>query len=303
MDPLVAYKEKLLPILKKTDLLDDVDRIRTEYTKYLIPELERNATVVNKPKDKDIERMFDTIHRIGKISRRDNALSGLSESFKNTVESLDKVQDVIKKEFTGEQIATDVLTYRQVALIRYVEISNFVLNYSLRLLRFILSKELDAAGQKGNDSITPNERTSLNNNFVNYASALPIVTLNASQIDKTLKETPSVVIDEAASDVLSFHTAGKADPTKAGLVATDWNPLYHSNWNPIYRTRLLIAEWQAKEYRKIVEELKMFEVQRLRIENARQGRADPILDKRAEELGGIINDLQYEINRMEKNYA
>ena len=47
----------------------------------------------------------------------------------------------------------------------------------------------------------------------------------------------------------------------------------------------------------------MFEIQRLRIENARKGRADPILDKQASELTGIINELQHDINDMEKSYA
>jgi len=295
MDSLVAYKERLLPVLKRSELLNDIDAIRNDYGKLLMPELALAEETLNKAKDAQLVKMFDSLVRISRISRTGGAISGLKNALAGVEKSLDKVQDLIKHDFGGEQIATESMTYRQIALLRYVEIARFVFEYTLRFLRYAYMVELNAAGQKNNDIITKNELKSLTELFESYAFSITVLAQDPSKTEKALKETPNILVDEATSDALSFTSGGKADPTRSDFISL--------KWNPIYKIRLFMADFQARKYRKAKEELRMFEIQRLRIENARKGQADPILDKQAIELTGIINELQHDINQMEKEYA
>jgi len=297
MNNLVAYKERLLPVLKRSDILNDIDAARNDYGKLLMPELLAAEEALGKTRDAHLNKMFDSLVRIAKLPRSGSPIKGLQGALGEVEKSLDKVQDMIKHDFAGEQIATESMTYRQVALLRYVEIARFAFEYTLRFLRYAYMVELNAAGQKDNDIITKNELKALTDQFESFANSVMVLAQEPAKIEKALKETPNIVVDEKTSDALSFTSGGKADPTRSDFI------LFNLKWNPIYRVRLLIADFQARKYRKAKEELRMFEIQRLRIENARKGRADPILDKQANELTGIINELQHDINQMEKSYA
>lgn len=297
MDSLTAYKEKLLPVIKRSNILDDLDTSRDNFQRILLTELREGAGVIAKPKSRKLANMADNIYRTSGIRRSGSIFGDMANGLTEFVETADKLHAMIKDDFKNEDIGTDSLTYRQAALLRYVEISQFVFDYTLRFMRFAYKEELTEAdkNQVGNDRLTPNEQKFLEEHFIAYCNALAVITQPKDKLEKTLKEVPTIPIDSEVGDVLSFTTGGKADPTRSNFISL--------SWNPIYRYRMWRAEQQAEEYHKTRSQLQMFEIQRLRITKAREKEPDPLLDKRADELTGIINELQASLNKMEKRYG
>lgn len=297
MDSLTAYKEKLLPVIKRSNILDDLDTSRDNFQRILITELREAAETISKPKSRKLANMADTIYRTSGIRRSGSIFGDMANALTEFIETSDKLHALIKDDFKNEDIGTDTLTYRQAALLRYVEISQFVFDYSMRFLRFAYKEELSETDkdQVGNDRLTPNEQKFLEDHFIAYTNALAVITQPKDKLEKGLKEVPTIPIDSEVGDVLSFTSGGKADPTRSNFISL--------SWNPIYRFRMWRAQQQAEAYHRTRSQLQMFEVQRLRIQKSREKTPDPLLDKRANELTGIINELQASINKMEKSYG
>lgn len=195
----------------------------------------------------------------------------------------------------NNQVSSIGLTYKQAAVLQYVNAIYLVSKYSRKWLNMIFtyeSAQYEDSGTVIEDSITKAERAWLENTFKDFLSAYASVIGDPKVILQKLNEIPEITVSESNENTLN-STVGlhKLDPMRSGLIAT--------KANPIYFVRMVIAEWQVARFNEAKEELRLIELRLQLMKELQQKRPNAKLEKAIAQCESRVQAMQAKVIELE----
>jgi hypothetical protein len=295
------FVKSLVPMLEKDEILGEIIKIKAELEKETIPAYSRVALPLLKSWKFKSEQMEI---KIGSFNSLINKKSG---NIINTIDSLlpEVLRNLIDVEHLAEQVFTPTtaasgLTFMKAQLLQYVEFSGFVARYARRFLIYTFVMETASAQDDAElnvaDAMAPADYDWIDQNFVNFVTALNVCAGTDGDVKKKMEAIPDIQITEDNVHTVP-ETVGmnRVDPLKMGFVSVVLNPFFHFG--------MRIAEMQVRRYNAAREELKLVQLQKLNLEKISQGKPDASVQKQIMYAEERIKRLNADITRMEQKYA
>jgi hypothetical protein len=297
---IIDYIKSLLPNFKRDRVIEDLRITRGEIRECTLPAFESPTPLFKGWKFKSKE-MKDKNAQFGRLVKSDgggNIIGTIEKSLKAVITNLDIIEELVNKCFM-EDVSGSGFTYLKANLLQLVELSGFVSKYSRKFLIYVYvleSAEFPDEGSESRDAITPYELEWINSNFLSFCTALSILNGSPDSLKKQLDDIPDIRITEENGPSLSATLgSSRIDPFNMGLIATWVNPIYH--------LRLMVAEHQAERYKAAKEEMSLCQLRKLNMEKLSEGKPDAAVQKQIQYMEKRIDDLNYKIIKMEKDYA
>ena len=200
----------------------------------------------------------------------------------------------VLKKLVRDNLATDnyqsAMTYDKATLIRLIELFDFSINYSLKLMHYLLN--VQSASFKDSDEkihLTAGEIKNIVTNLSNWTSVLSIV-LPIKNLEDVINKIPSI---EISRDWVSgtVSDAGEKDPLKLGFVGVSYNPFYYAQrW---------AAEWSVEKNRADKERKRVMELRLYHLKNQYNESPDPAMEMRINKMEVELSKIEYSIKQFE----
>lgn len=297
MDSIFSFFKTLVPDLTKDRLLEDVRNTRVMLESLqdiyaVFAPVARNY----KFQDKEVVDRVEKFKRI--VGTRDNPVTYFDKTLPIIIKNLDVIKGVFFNE-TNKVILASSLTIKQANLIAYIDALYLVNKGARKFLVWLEAREAASYSRTEADlvdEITPAEQKWLAESFVDFCTAVKIVSMSP---DKTMEKLEAIAdADATDKSYQALKAAGRtasADPFNLGFIG--------SKYNPIVFVRMLVAEWQVARYREADEELKGLKLQLVRFENTARHKSDPRTEQEIRYIRGRVNELAQDVSEMEKKYG
>jgi len=180
-----------------------------------------------------------------------------------------------------------------------LEAGAFLSKYARKFLMYVYvletSKFEDSGIDKIENCLSPAEITWLENNFANFVLLINSLSVKPDATRKLLAEIPEIVITPENAKTVPAQFGEAVDPFKMGFIPVNLNIIYH--------IRMRVAEWQAKRYHAAKEELRVLQLRKINLEKLMERKPDAKIQNEIEYAESRINALNYEIEKMEQEYA
>lgn len=296
-----AFFNSWLPNVERKRVVEDLDQLREEIDKTLLPKLKESAALQGGRKFAssyaiNFESLF--LHALPEYRTRGFLVGaqGLMENIRANLVSIEKlVPDWFAKDITKESV-----TYPKASLLQYIQMSSFAVDYTLRVLYRLVAAEANQAlgGSSSIEaSLTPAEKNWFTNNESAYFNAIAALNVRNADFAKLLEKIPQInIVPENADLIRETVAASSLDPFRFGFVAP-------TSWNPFYQIRLVHAEAQVRRYRMKLEERRALEFRLLQWKEAQAGKNDAKLAQEIEYSEGRLQRLNYDISELQERYS
>lgn len=291
------YVNSLAATISKERILNDIRTLENIVISSLLPGFESAKEVLKTSALKDdINKANETYFvRTTKISS--GVVTGTYDILKTSITVLPDLREIVRASFP-ETLETEAINYSQVAVLRYIELLSFTTSYAKHMLRVMYSREIGK--QQAGKTSTALPKAILNmlaKDFPNYCNALGILAKLKTDVQKKIRGASMITVRASNGSVASYvQGSEKVDPIQA-------NFLFNTSWNPFFRLGQYVAAIQAAKLKESKELLRMFEVQRLYLEQSRKGEVDAALEAEIKEMSSIVDQLSYEIAEKEASYG
>jgi hypothetical protein len=221
----------------------------------------------------------------------------ISKNLKFALKNLDTVEKLVQANMTN-QLSSAGVTYKQAALLQYVNACFLVSKYARKWLNMIFVYEsAEAQGKDATpveESITKAERAWLDRTFGDFLVAYKAVIGDHQKVLSKLNEVPELTVAE--SDEKSVATtvgSAKLDPFHTAIIAT--------KANPIYFVRMVIAEWQVARFHEAKEEISQIELRLQLFKDIQQNRTNAKLEQRIRQSESRLQDLQAQVAEFQES--
>lgn len=295
------FYESLMPNMERKRLVEDLDQLREEIDKTVLPKLKESSDLqkgrrLESSYAKALEAQFT---KTLPDYRQKSLFDGMAGVLNNVRLNLASIEKMIPDLF-GKDITKESIDYRKANLLQYIQLSSFVVDYTLRALyRSVASEVYTSLNQADQIDVhlTPAEKKWFDENREAYFAALNAINLTNHEFMEKVDQIPNVnVVPENADLIRQTLSGAVLDPFRFGIVAP-------TSWNPLYQLRLVHAEAQVKRFRAKVEERRGLEYRLLQWKQAQQGKNDAKLAGEIEYSEGRLQRLTYEINEMQERYS
>lgn len=188
------------------------------------------------------------------------------------------------------------LTYGRANLLRLVELLDFSVDYTLRLLHWIVSSQSVLEEDKNAESpLTMGDRALLMYSATQWTQVfVAILRIDGGPgLEKLLLSIPEIEIDRDWAGEAS-GSANSKDPLRLGLIGgVKYNLLY---WAQKYWAEWSVSRHQANQARKKVLELRLYH-----LKNQYDGKPDPEIQIRIGKLEKQLSILDYEVRKFEES--
>lgn len=288
------YVSSLLPAFSKSELEEDMQTLKKDLQENTLPPLQAAAEYFGRDgfqakENQDFNRVFE------RQSIRDaekDYVATMAKAAGRFLETLQKVDNTLDD--FGRDVTQKGMTYRQVNVLRLLEMGNFFVRYSRTLLRLTYANEQEAAGRGIGEGIAQVEYTWLIENRNAFFRSLNVMMYPPKTVDDLLGKIPDmVVIPEEVNNVRETVGADKIDPFQVNLLPPKLNPVYH--------VRMAITEWQVSRYNAGKEERRHLEYRLLALKEGREGKEDAGLERQIEYTENRLKKLNYRLSKMEED--
>lgn len=283
------YLKGLMPELTKSQLRDDLARIRQEISTETIPPYEEaiaNGLGTRKLKSGFAEAFQSMFDREVKIKYSGNYLAGILEGLKQINENLDSIDRLIDK--SPDTMTKQAITVLNINLAQLLEAQAFSVRYARRLLNTTLLCEINLALEKDEFHDLPSgDHKWMDQNKAIFIDTFALITIKRADLDKLMEEIPDLTVSEDNIQAISA-SAGlhKIDPLKFGLIPVRFNIFYHVG--------LWVAELQADRYKSAVAEREAITLRLMYLRS---------IDDNDGESGQLARDIEVTQSRVDKlNY-
>jgi len=296
---IMNFIASLLPSFGKDRIIEDARLTRNEIKEFTEPSY---AAAVPLLKDWKFQSdvMKEKIEIFNRMVKKNggNIIVTIHSSFKDILENLDNVQQLVDKTF-NEEVAGNGMTYLKANLLQFVECVSFVSKYSREFLIYVYiceTAQYENSGSSLAENLSPAEVEWLNANFISFCTALNVASGKPQTIQKQIENIPDIVVTEENAKTLGSTIGNdKIDPFQMNLIPIAMNPIYHA--------RLFVAEWQADRYKQAKEEVKLLQLRKLNLEKLAAGKPDAHVQKEIDYFETRIQGIKFKIAKMEKDYA
>lgn len=289
------FVSKLVAIFNKDTIIEDIRITRGELEKLqasysFAADLARSW----KFKDETISGMVSDFKRSVSGPDNGNPIVHIAHHLKTVQENLNTAEKLVQANLSG-QVSSLGLTYKQAAVLQYVNAIYLVSKYGRKWLNMIFvyeSARYEESGTVIEDSITKDERKWLEETFSDFLVAYGTAIGDVATVMKKLNEVPEITVSESNENNLN-STVGlnKLDPMKAGIIAT--------KANPIYFVRMVIAEWQVARFNESKEELRLIELRLQLMKELQAKRPNAKLEKTIAQCESRVQAMQATVAELE----
>lgn len=290
------FVSSLLSIFNKDSIIEDIritrgelEKLQTSYS--FAADLARNW----KFKDKTVTGMFADFKRNTHGPDNGQPIVHIAHNLKRVLANLDVAEKLVVANLSG-QVSANGLTYKQAAVLQYINAIFLVSKYSRKWLNMIFtyeSAQYENSGTVVEESLTRAERVWLEKTFPDFLSAYNSAIGDTDKVLQKLNEVPEITVSESNENALN-STVGisKLDPMKSGLIAT--------KANPIFFIRMQIAEWQVARFNEAKEELRAIELRLQLLKELQQNRPNAKLELAIRQAESRMQDKQADVARLEE---
>lgn len=299
------FLTQLLPSFERERLLNDIEGLRQQ-AGILQDFLEKSFVELGsqpiKSKalhefDKRFVHAFNQQHHITLPPKNQSFVAGSLVLVKALPSKLAIVERMATELFEID-ITRETMTYRRAALVQYLSVVRFSLDFTSRQLSRMLSNETDARlGKEGQSEgqLNAAERKWFAASESQFLDGLRVYATPAQVVEKELNDTPDItLVADKIEIVRATVGVGKVDPLRMNLLAGE-SSLF-------YRVGLKFAEWQAAKYKAVVEERKCIQIKLLALQQANNGQQDLRTQKLKEMYEGALIKANYQLSEMEERY-
>ncbi|MDH2154360.1 hypothetical protein [Stenotrophomonas sp. GD03657] len=294
------FLTSLLPIFGRSHVEIDIRQQQDIRKKLLLPQLKKLDTVLKgapftsdlaKPVEAAIQRLHGS---------RMNMVSILLAIYEALGSKLDYLSKVVDEEF-DKDISRDDMTYKQVQIVRYLELSRFSMEYTMRLLnRFLAAEARTRLNQleRIDEQLTPAEIRWMSDNLETYMQVLSLLLVPQIKLRQAIENMPELLVkaeDGGAGQGLAGHNA---DPLKMNFINSS-----ALNWNPIYHIRLYIAEMEVEHYQLLEKEILTLELRILELVAAKEERQDARLEQQIERREAQLAAARVKYHQQTEKYG
>lgn len=197
---------------------------------------------------------------------------------------------IIKRYFSGE-VAKEGMTYKQINILRLVDLMNFFTRYAMKFIDYVTSTEADLAGIKIKyKALAPIEQQWLEDNLDNFVKIWFIFTDKNVTIEEAIKESSTLIVSESNGMVGDNK---RKDPLNVGFM-----PILGDFFKfvGLQYVRIQNDIYEAEKARLVATQLRL---QALK-QKQEEGDVDPAILKQIEYYTELAQKLEYEIAKYEE---
>lgn len=242
---MLDFFKRLLPNFEKRQLINQLETLTQNYTTTVLPMVTGVKTTYS---EKNITSKCKLIVQLEKDTKRlqRRAPHASFGPFYNTIETV--VNEAVGKinllerhvnQLFGNQIATSGLTFKQVEVLRLIDLFSFHVKYTSRLLHLAVYDDMGSAAKGINPPLLPGEVSWLNDNYQTYLAISEIMLYNDRDFNDAVTKTSELVVTENEDGDIS-NLGVNSDPFKLGFMP--------GVFNAIFFIRGLKLEYDTKKY-------------------------------------------------------
>jgi hypothetical protein len=304
---ILTYIRNLLPSFKKDRVIEDARIIRTELETVSIPSYKEAEKIFTKwdfksKEMQDFTKIFSrNIKTSSAFGNKDNLVVAIRKGLEALLVSHDLVEDKLQK-YLEEDVVAEGITCLKANLIQCLEGISFVSKYSYKFLNYIYVVETAVKTEANAEeyiqsNFSKAEIDYIEKSFVPFCIAFGALTKTKIEFEKTIDKIPDIIINASNSDAV----ASTIDNEKLSPFMTTGFISDSVLINPIYHFALMVAEYQANQYKVSKETKKVLELRLLNLELINQRNPDAKLQKEIEYIQSRIQGLDYKIKKMEES--
>lgn len=298
---IIDYFRSLLPNFEKNRVTEDARVTYSSLENSSIQsykEAEKTFTSFTF-KSKKVKELIVVFNRITGTAGKNNIVISISRLLNKLLEQQESVRERIENVFE-DTVLTDGMGCLKGNLIRVLEVTAFISDYSTRLLNYIIINETaEVTGDENyvKDNIVPAEEKYIQDNFVNFCTFLKYLAIDKEKFVKTLDTIPDVLLNKDNAGVIGgTYGESKLDP----LLICGFGPTVS---NPIYKIRLVVAEWQLETYKERQELKKVLELRLLNLNLQLETTPNAQVEREIEVTQARVDKLTYHLRKMEEAVA
>ena len=300
LNTISSFVAGLLPMTDKADVLQRFADVIEEIEEITIPSFKAYNSVFKNTKYKSVTgKNIEELLR-NNLRSRDPLGVIVEKSLEEGVKNLKVLRQYVQND-RAHSFAKDAMRYKTASIMRFLEAAAYASRYANKLTNYLVTVEtLEANGEANNVTreLPPNDVEFIKGGLPNFAVVLKILTNDHTEVQKTLEETPDIIVTgdpeqdkltEGASDYKAV------DPLRVNFISLDWNPFWHIG-------RMWI-NYRARVYHAMIAERETMETRLLIYKNQQSsGARDARTEARAREAQARLDNLNKEIAKMEKSW-
>lgn len=294
------FLTSLLPIFGRSHVEIDIRQQQDIRKKLLLPQLKKlDSLLKGTPFTSDLAQPVEAaIQRLH--GSRMNMVSILYAIYDSLGAKLDYLSKVVDEEF-DKDISRDDMTYKQVQIVRYLELSRFSMEYTMRLLnRFLAAEARTRLNQldRIDEQLTPAEIRWMGDNLDTYLQVLSLLLVPQIKLRQAIENMPELLVKAEDGGASAGLGGPAADPLKLGFINSS-----ALNWNPIYHIRLYIAEMEVEHYQLLEKEILALELRILELQAAKENRQDARLEQQIERREAQLAAARVKYHQQTEKYG
>lgn len=297
---MLDFFKKLLPNFDKRRLIHQHDSVKQTLADIVIPMLESFVNVrVENPKIlhnsayakqfiKEAQRRLNRNVPASTLKEYETILTAVSTA---TLSKLSIIRKYIDDLF-NEQVASNGLTFKQVEVIRLLDLMSFFNTYSVKLSHYAGHEDfVKTTGIKVDSPLTPAELKWLNENHKTFIDLCAIFTMKEVDFNTIIQRTSELEVTEAEGNAVVLGT--HADPMKLGFMPGVGSLILfiRENW-----LAYEVNKYEAAKLRLQSLQLQLQQMKQRQSENPE----DAALARQIEYYNNRIKQLEVEIHKFEE---
>lgn len=227
---------------------------------------------------------------------RGTSISVIQQVLSNVTNFIDQLSPLVEKSYNRD-VVVDGLTYKRAEILRTLGYLDFMVTYARQLLHYLLVVEANFQAKTLPDGreLPKPEIDWLNANRATFFRLLLTFADNYRDLIKKLDDIPDINVGENDEQTIQ-HTVSvsRLDPLKNNFLP-GITPMFMS-------IGIAWTQWQVKRYERLKEDVKViqYRIEQLRLQA--QGKQDAQLERTIAKYEEYLNDLAYDIAKMEQKW-
>lgn len=301
---MLNFFKKLLPNFEKRRLLNQCEVLRENISSVLLPYvnqvieftqttgLRETTSKTGITLQKTLRRRLDRVLQNSDKVNYATLISAVLTQLDAKVQLLYKFVD----DNFNQEVSTSGINYKQLHIMRLIDLGNFFVNYTIKVLDQISYEEAQTAAIRTENSLTPAEIKWLELNLPTYIELAAIFTEKEMDFARMIEETAQVNVVE--SEELAEASGLNTDPHKLGFMPVIGDVILFVNEQ--------VVLYENNRYEANKTRLKVFQLRLLAMKEHYEKTQSNLSDEeKAKLIKGIdywtkkIKDLEYKIKKHE----
>ena len=289
-----AYVKSLKGVTGKDEVLSSLDVVQQDLSTKVVPIVGTAAAAFKtiKLKSEVVIGYEERYRQAFRLGRNANVVEDLRDRLHKVQKNLDVLGQEIRKSMP-ETVSQMSIDHRSAVMMQLVDNAAFMNRFIRKFIEAITVYETEAVGMYEDyqkDNLTKGEAAWVEDRFPFFLETLEA--LSDDHFKQKFDDIPNVKVDPDSDDNNALFGRLKMDPFKMGFIPVSLNPFFHiGKW---------IAEFQAWRYKEAQEDLRRIQQRILLLEEAKQGKSNPQIEKEIKILRDKSEGLVYKINKAEE---